>query len=87
MAWTCFRNHSCPQCRSKVTEKTLHPVYFNVMETPNEDMGTLLNKLNNLQAKLTAKDYDFKHINERCIKKEEEIVKLRYVNSNASDGS
>lgn len=60
-----FRSKSCPQCRNKTTEKTIHRVYFNVASNePEEDTSVLRNKIDNLKFQIHLKDTDIKNATE-----------------------
>jgi hypothetical protein len=60
-----FRSKSCPQCRNKTTEKTIHRVYFNVASNElDEDTSVLRNKIDNLKFQIHLKDTDIKNATE-----------------------
>lgn len=54
------RSCTCPQCRCKVTEKTIHRIYFNVAnaEGITDDVVTLQHKMDNLDFQIKLKDKD-----------------------------
>jgi hypothetical protein len=61
------RSKSCPQCRNKTTEKTIHRIYFNVASSePEEDASLLRNKIDNLTFQIHLKDTDIKNAAEEC---------------------
>ncbi|PSN44320.1 hypothetical protein C0J52_09281 [Blattella germanica] len=78
------RAKSCPQCRNKTTEKSIHRVYFNVATNEAEEDSSLLhNKIDSLKFQLCLKDTDIKNNQEENSKLNnqnkglrEEIVKL-----------
>lgn len=62
ITYSYFRSKSCPQCRNKTTEKTVHRVYFNVASSdPEEDASLLRNKIDNLTFQIHLKDTDIKN--------------------------
>ncbi|CAH1163838.1 unnamed protein product [Phaedon cochleariae] len=73
------RSKSCPQCRQRVTEKTLHRVYFNLAnaEGQTQDVGTLLNKIDDLQYKLSEADKDKKAHLDKIQKLKKQHLALR----------
>jgi hypothetical protein len=58
-----FRSKSCPQCRNKTTEKTIHRVYFNVGSNDlEENTSVLCNKIDELEHQIHLKDTDIKNV-------------------------
>ncbi|XP_023721311.1 E3 ubiquitin-protein ligase TRAIP isoform X2 [Cryptotermes secundus] len=56
------RSKSCPQCRNKTTEKTIHRIYFNVASSETEeDVSLMHNKIDNLKFQIHLKDTDIKN--------------------------
>ncbi|XP_072389144.1 uncharacterized protein [Diabrotica undecimpunctata] len=78
------RSKSCPQCRGRVTEKTIHKVFFNIGNTDiTEDSATLSFKLENANFTLSLKEREIKNLEEakKKIKERnkllsEEVIKL-----------
>nr|CAD7264151.1 unnamed protein product [Timema shepardi] len=59
------RSKTCPQCRYKTTEKTIHRVYFNVQTNDEpDDPNALRNHIENLKFKIHLKDTDIKNARE-----------------------
>lgn len=73
------RSKSCPQCRAKATEKTIHRVYFNVLSSEGitDDASTLQFKLDNMQYQLRLKDTDIKNLQEKHEKAKYQATELR----------
>ncbi|CAH0552071.1 unnamed protein product [Brassicogethes aeneus] len=73
------RSKSCPQCRNKCTDKTIHRVYFNISNTEHikEDVGTLQSKLDNLNFQIKLKDKDIKNFGEKYTKIKKNNAALR----------
>ncbi|KAJ9595477.1 hypothetical protein L9F63_013341, partial [Diploptera punctata] len=60
---------SCPQCRQKTTEKSIHRIYFNVASNENEDDSSVLhNKIDSLKFQLSLKEKDVKNESEENAK-------------------
>ncbi|XP_023024574.2 TRAF interacting protein no poles [Leptinotarsa decemlineata] len=61
------RSKSCPQCRNKVTEKSLHRVFFNLanVDVGPADVGSLVNQVENLQFKITLEKKNKKENQEK----------------------
>ena len=60
-----FRSKSCPQCRNKTTEKTIHRVYFNVGSNDlEENTSVLRNKIDKLELQIHLKGTDIKNVTE-----------------------
>lgn len=62
-----FRSCTCPQCRCKVTEKTIHRIYFNICdgEGIKDDAVTLQHKLDNLNFQIKLKDKDVQNYKDK----------------------
>ncbi|XP_069681479.1 E3 ubiquitin-protein ligase TRAIP-like [Periplaneta americana] len=59
------RSQSCPECRSKTTDKSVHRLYFNVATCePEEDASLLRNKIDSLTFQIRLKDQDIKNVSE-----------------------
>ncbi|KAJ8916316.1 hypothetical protein NQ315_005011 [Exocentrus adspersus] len=73
------RSKTCPQCRRKCTEETIHRVYFNLTNTEGvaEDAGTLQNKLENVQFEMQLKDNDIKLYTHKYKKAKHQVDGLR----------
>ncbi|XP_050505000.1 E3 ubiquitin-protein ligase TRAIP isoform X2 [Diabrotica virgifera virgifera] len=72
------RSKSCPQCRGRVTEKTIHKVFFNVGNVDiTEDSATLLFKLENANFAMTLKEKEIKNLQESKQKLKGQNQKLR----------
>ncbi|KAJ8962846.1 hypothetical protein NQ318_001246 [Aromia moschata] len=73
------RSQTCPQCRNKTTDKTIHKVYFNLANTDGctEDAGTLQNKVHDLQFQITLKEKDIKLFSEKYSKAKAQNIALR----------
>ncbi|KRT81793.1 hypothetical protein AMK59_5428, partial [Oryctes borbonicus] len=69
----------CPQCRSKVTEKTIHRVYFNLpnAEGITDDAVTLQHKMDNLNFQMKLKDKDVQLYKDKHKKIEDQNIALR----------
>ncbi|VEN33809.1 unnamed protein product [Callosobruchus maculatus] len=60
------RSKTCPQCRHKTTENSIHRIFFNMQNTDgNTDMGTILNKIDNLEYQNRMLDKDVKDYKEK----------------------
>lgn len=61
------RSKSCPQCRNKCTQANVHRVYFNLanLDTSTIDIGTLQEKLDNVQLKLQCTEKELKQSEEQ----------------------
>nr|CAI5820223.1 unnamed protein product [Callosobruchus analis] len=60
------RSKTCPQCRHKTTESSIHRIFFNMQNTDgNNDMGTILNKVDNLEYQNRMLDKDVKDYKEK----------------------
>jgi hypothetical protein len=60
-----FRSKSCPQCRNRTTEWTIHQVYFNVASNDlEEDTSVLRNEIDNLKLQIHLKNTDIKNSTE-----------------------
>lgn len=73
------RSRTCPQCRAKTTEKTIHRVYFNLANSEGitDDVGTLQFKLDNIQFQIKMKDKELSNLNEKYEKIKALNVTLR----------
>nr|CAD7427843.1 unnamed protein product [Timema monikensis] len=72
------RSKTCPQCRYKTTEKTIHRVYFNVQTNDEpDDPNALRNHIENLKFKIHLKDTDIKNAREENNTLKGRNVKLR----------
>nr|CAD7464204.1 unnamed protein product [Timema tahoe] len=72
------RSKTCPQCRYKTTEKTIHRVYFNVQTNDEpDDPNALRNHIENLKFKIHLKDTDIKNAREENNTLNGRNVKLR----------
>lgn len=78
--WT-SRKKTCPHCRNSVTEKSILRVYFNVADVDgvSEDVGTLVNKIDNLQFQITLNEKDIKQYKEKAKTNKNVKEGLRYV--------
>ena len=65
-----FRSKSCPQCRFKCNEKTIHRVYFNQISNldSTECSASLQEKMDNMQLSLREKDLAIKSFDGICDK-------------------
>ncbi|XP_018567295.1 E3 ubiquitin-protein ligase TRAIP-like [Anoplophora glabripennis] len=73
------RSKTCPQCRCKSTEKTIHRVYFNLANTDGitDDVGTLMSKLENIQFQMSLKEKDVKIYQDKYKKSLHKVTLLR----------
>ncbi|XP_046603029.1 E3 ubiquitin-protein ligase TRAIP [Neodiprion virginianus] len=73
------RSKTCPQCRTKVTEKTIHRAYFNFSntDTNREDVGQLHSKIDSLKFEIKLKDLDIKNCGEENAKFKAQNTGLR----------
>ncbi|KAG5872566.1 hypothetical protein JTB14_033983 [Gonioctena quinquepunctata] len=73
------RSKSCPQCRSRVTESTIHRLFFNLANTDagQADVGTLVNQVENLQFKISLNEKNNKKYREKIHKLESQTRGLR----------
>ncbi|XP_046995313.1 E3 ubiquitin-protein ligase TRAIP [Schistocerca americana] len=64
------RSKSCPQCRTKTTEKNIHRIYFNIpnVDEKYEDPSVLHNKIDGLHFQLRLRDTDLKNSEEKNVK-------------------
>ncbi|KAG8239442.1 hypothetical protein J437_LFUL017435 [Ladona fulva] len=59
------RAKTCPQCRSKTSEKSIHRVYFNVANIDGaDDPSSLQNKIDNIKFQVKLKEIDIKNLKE-----------------------
>lgn len=74
------RSCTCPQCRCKVTEKTIHRIYFNVAnaEGITDDVVTLQHKMDNLDFQIKLKDKDIQIGKDKNKKLKDQNFSLRY---------
>lgn len=72
------RSKSCPQCRNRVTEKTIHKAYFNISNAEQaQDAAILLHKLDNANFSISLKEKEIKTINEKKYKLKQQNKSLR----------
>ncbi|GJQ76200.1 hypothetical protein Trydic_g1943 [Trypoxylus dichotomus] len=73
------RSCTCPQCRCKVTEKTIHRVYFNLPNTEGitDDVVTLQHKMDNMNFQMKLKDKDIQIYKDKHQKLEDQNTALR----------
>ncbi|EFA07352.2 E3 ubiquitin-protein ligase TRAIP [Tribolium castaneum] len=72
------RAQSCPQCRRKTTEKSVHRVYLNVNNAEDDtDPATLQYKIDGLQFQLTLKDKDVQNYSAKYQKAKGQLLALR----------
>ncbi|XP_044744269.1 E3 ubiquitin-protein ligase TRAIP [Coccinella septempunctata] len=73
------RSKTCPQCRCRSTEKSLHRVYFNFVNTEHitDDIGTLQAKLDNANFKIQMLSKDVKDRTEKADLKEAQVIQLK----------
>lgn len=64
------RSKSCPQCRTKTTEKNIHRIYFNIpnVDEKYEDPSVLHNKIDGLHFQIRLKETDLKNSEEKNVK-------------------
>lgn len=62
-----YRAHTCPQCRHKTTQQSIHRVYLTLANTDHigDDVGTLQSKVDNLRFQISLKDKDIKDYKEK----------------------
>ncbi|CAG9863536.1 unnamed protein product [Phyllotreta striolata] len=72
------RSRTCPECRTRTTQKTIHKAYFNVSTLDQTaDPATLLHKIDNLNFSSTLKDKEIKNFKEASEKLTEKNRLLR----------
>lgn len=62
-----YRAKTCPQCRHKTNQQSIHRVYFTLANTDHieDDVGTLQSKIDNLNFQISLKDKDIKDYKEK----------------------
>lgn len=75
-----FRSCTCPQCRCKISEKTIHRVYFNLANADGiqDDAVTLQYKMDNMDFQIKLKDKDIQICKDKNKKLKEQNIALRY---------
>ncbi|XP_018329195.1 E3 ubiquitin-protein ligase TRAIP isoform X2 [Agrilus planipennis] len=72
------QSRTCPQCRHKATEKTIHRVYFNKANVSDvQDDISLQSKYDNLNFQLKLKEMDLKSLKEKYTKIESQNMGLK----------
>ncbi|CAH2002025.1 unnamed protein product [Acanthoscelides obtectus] len=72
------RSKTCPQCRHKTTEQSIHRIFFNIQNIDgNSDMGAMLNKIDNLEYQNRMLDKDVKNYKEKnsSLKKQNDLLR------------
>lgn len=73
------RSKTCPHCRTKVTDRTIHRAYFNFsnIDSTELDGATLMSKIDSLNLQLSFKDTDLKNCAEENAKLKKQAAGLR----------
>ncbi|KAK9729175.1 Ring finger domain [Popillia japonica] len=73
------RSCTCPQCRCKISEKTIHRVYFNLANADGiqDDAVTLQYKMDNMDFQIKLKDKDIQICKDKNKKLKEQNIALR----------
>lgn len=74
-----YRSKTCPQCRSKVDERSIIKLYFQLSTYPTQDSATLENTVQNLKFQLKMKDIDVNRLTEENEKGKTQLAGLKYV--------
>ncbi|KAK9877432.1 hypothetical protein WA026_018542 [Henosepilachna vigintioctopunctata] len=78
------RSKTCPQCRSRATEKSVYKVFFNFLNTDHitDDIGTLQAKLDGANFKLHLKKHELTELYEKFDLREAQNLQLRQLVAN-----
>ncbi|KAL3289111.1 hypothetical protein HHI36_003553 [Cryptolaemus montrouzieri] len=73
------RSKTCPQCRTRATEKSIYKVFFNFLNTDHivDNVGTLQAKLDGANFKLKLNQKEIKELIVKCDLREAQNIELR----------